>query len=172
LAVFDGEEGNQTGQAGGQQTDRESGGEAQVPAFDGAGGEQGQRRGPQQLTGQVQCAGGRFGPFPYGPDGEKGDQHGDGQVDHEHRPPAEGRDHPPAETGPTTSALPAAPAQIPTAWARWRGSVNVWVKIANVAGSSIAAPTPCNTRNAISHPGPGATAHNPEPTAKTASPVR
>jgi hypothetical protein len=70
------------------------------------------------------------------------------------------------------SELPAAPAQIPTAWARSRGAVNVCVRIARVAGSSIAAPAPCMTRKLISQPAPGATAHSPDPSAKMASPIR
>lgn len=79
---------------------------------------------------------------------------------------------PPPSTGPTISELPAAPAQIPTAWARSRGAVKVCVRIARVAGISIAAPTPCTARKMISQPVVGAAAHSPDPAAKTATPAR
>ena len=71
-----------------------------------------------------------------------------------------------------TSALPAADAQMPTACARSRCPVNVWVKIASVAGSSIAAPAPCRTRKATSAPVVGAAAHSAEPREKTPAPAR
>jgi hypothetical protein len=61
---------------------------------------------------------------------------------------------------------------MPTAWARSRAPVNVCVKMASVAGNSIAAPTPCKARKATRAPAVGAAAQRAEPSAKTSTPAR
>ena len=52
----------------------------------------------------------------------------------------------PPRAGPSASAMPETPAQMPMAWARSLGSVKVLVRMARVAGIMTAAPSPCSAR--------------------------
>ena len=69
----------------------------------------------------------------------------------------------PPRTGPRTSASPVIEPNVPMALARSTGWGNALTMIAIATGFSIAAPTACSPRAAISQPAPGARPHSSEP---------
>ena len=77
----------------------------------------------------------------------------------------------PPRTGPSAIDRPNTAPHTPTACARSRESVNVFVTIAIATGLSIEPPTACSARNAISHPVLGARLHSSEASENTASPA-
>src|SRR5882757_3106464 len=76
----------------------------------------------------------------------------------------------PPRTGPAAVDNPLVAPQMPTAWARDRGSVNVLVMIARLAGVIMALPAPCTARNAINIPSDGANPQQAEAAINTPSP--
>ena len=77
--------------------------------------------------------------------------------------------HPPT-TGPMATPMPLHPAHTPIARRRRRGSGKACVRIASVAGNTIAAPTPIAARHPTRAPGVPANAAPTEVTPKTATP--
>ena len=86
------------------------------------------------------------------------------------RHPAEVTRSPPT-IGPSAMEIPTTAPQTPTAWARSRGSVKVFVMIDMATGFSIEPPTACTMRNATRSPSVGARLHSSEPAEKTLSPI-
>ena len=76
----------------------------------------------------------------------------------------------PPTTGPAITANPVTPSKMPIAVPR-RLSGNSEATIVNPIGSTIAPPTPCRPREAMSAPTPGASAAPAEPSANTARPI-
>jgi len=76
----------------------------------------------------------------------------------------------PPSTGPTTTASAVTPPKIPSAQPRRCGGKAAFSR-ASASGITIAAPTPCSARAAISAPIPGASAHAADPDANTPSPA-
>ena len=76
----------------------------------------------------------------------------------------------PPTTGPIPMDSPTTPPHTPMAWARSFGSVNTLVMIDIATGLSIAPPTACTARNAISQPSVGARMHSSDPRTKIARP--
>ena len=77
----------------------------------------------------------------------------------------------PPRIGPSAIEMPNPAPQMPTACARSRGSVNVFVMIDIATGFSIDPPTACSTRNATSASIVGATLHSSDATENTVRPV-
>jgi hypothetical protein len=77
----------------------------------------------------------------------------------------------PPRSGPSAPATELAAAQVPTARPRASPS-KAAPRIARLAGTSSAAPTPCSAHTASSQPNPGASAHAADAAAKTAMPAR
>ena len=77
----------------------------------------------------------------------------------------------PPPKGPIAAPTATAAAQVPSARPRWsRG--NVATTMAKELGVMMAAPMPCTTRAAMSHPTSGAAAHAADPAANTPAPAR
>ena len=77
----------------------------------------------------------------------------------------------PPTTGPRATARPLTPPQMPSARPRRAGDTAP-DRIVSVSGVTIAPPTPCRARAAISQPMLGASAAAAEPSVKTARPTR
>ena len=77
----------------------------------------------------------------------------------------------PPSTGPIAAATPARPAQVPIAGARSSGR-NEASMSASAPGVSSAAPTPWNTRSAMSWVGVWAAAHRADATMNQMTPMR
>ena len=76
----------------------------------------------------------------------------------------------PPSTGPTTTARAVTEPKMPIAQPRRCGGTAAFSS-ASASGMTIAAPTPCTVRAAISAPAPGASAHAAEPAANTPRPT-
>ena len=77
----------------------------------------------------------------------------------------------PPTTGPSATARPATPPQMPSAMPRRAGGTAA-ERIVRVSGVTIAPPTPCRAREAISQSMLGAIAAAAEPKVKIARPTR
>ena len=77
----------------------------------------------------------------------------------------------PPTTGPSAMDTPTTAAQIPTAWARSRGMVKVFVMIDIATGFSIDPPTAWTMRKTMRKPRLGARLQSREPAAKVKSPM-
>ena len=87
-----------------------------------------------------------------------------------HRHEAVSTSQPPS-TGPIAAATPESPAQVPIARARSWGRNDAWMSD-SAPGVSSAAPTPWNTRRAMSWVGVWAAAHSADATRNQTTPTR
>ena len=77
----------------------------------------------------------------------------------------------PPTMGPSAMDRPETPSQTPIALARSFGALKMLVMMPRAAGASMLPPTPCSTRNAISHARLGARLHSQEPSVNRLRPT-